>query len=96
MLNPEIESKFPVLVGGVVTERHARICRERGHAQHVVDGVVMERCPRCGDVRESETPPCVRCGTAPWGHGYCGELCERCAADDESDAEATLDEGWNV
>ena len=49
MLNHEIESAFPALTGGVVTERHARICRERGHARHDVDGVPQDRCPRCGD-----------------------------------------------
>lgn len=23
---------------------------------------------------------CVTCGVKPWGHGYCGEQCEKCAA----------------
>jgi hypothetical protein len=50
MSNAEIESRFPALVGGVVTERHARICREQGHARHTVDGVDTGTCPRCGDV----------------------------------------------
>lgn len=47
---------FPALNGGVVTERHARICRERGHATHTVDGVDRGSCPRCGDVTEVPIP----------------------------------------
>lgn len=42
---------------------------------------------------------CVRCGNAPWGHGYCGELCKRCAADDEAEDERQayvekVEQGW--
>jgi hypothetical protein len=45
---------FPALTGEVVTERHARICRERGHARHTIEirpgeRVNSDRCPRCGD-----------------------------------------------
>lgn len=40
---------FPALNGDVVTERHARTCREQGHATHTVDGV-RQACPRCGEV----------------------------------------------
>lgn len=52
MLNHELESMFPALNGGVVTERHARICREQGHASHSVDGKDTGVCPRCGDVTQ--------------------------------------------
>ena len=45
--------RFPALTGDVVTERHARICRERGHATHTVDGVDSGICPRCGDVKRA-------------------------------------------
>lgn len=41
---------YPALNGDPVTERHARICREVGHATYVVDGVKQDVCPRCGDV----------------------------------------------
>jgi hypothetical protein len=47
---------FPALNSETVTERHARICRERGHASHVVDGVVQTNCPRCGENTEAEVP----------------------------------------
>lgn len=45
---------YPALTGGVVTEAHARVCRERGHATHTVarpDGVRVWTgiCPRCGE-----------------------------------------------
>lgn len=52
--NRMVEAQFPALVGGVVTERHARVCRERGHARHTVDGTDTGLCPRCGDVVEPE------------------------------------------
>ena len=42
-------SDFPALTGDVVTERHARICREIGHATHTVEGVPSGICPRCGE-----------------------------------------------
>lgn len=45
-------SDFPALNGEVVQERHARICRENGHATHTVNGVVSLICPRCGDARK--------------------------------------------
>jgi len=41
---------FPALTGDVVTEAHARVCAERGHATHTVDGVDQGYCPRCGEV----------------------------------------------
>lgn len=44
---------FPALNNEPVTERHARICREQGHATHTVDGVDTGVCPRCGDVTEA-------------------------------------------
>lgn len=34
----------------VVTQGHADYCRDNGHATWTVDGVVLDRCPRCGDV----------------------------------------------
>lgn len=44
---------YPALTGEVVTERHARICAERGHASHTVNGRDSGTCPRCGTVTES-------------------------------------------
>ncbi|MBB5833426.1 hypothetical protein [Kribbella italica] len=44
--------EMPALAGEVVTEFHARICREVGHATHTVDGIDQGVCPRCGDVTE--------------------------------------------
>lgn len=41
---------FPALNGQPVTEAHAQVCRERGHATHTVDGVDSGTCPRCGEV----------------------------------------------
>lgn len=32
----------------VVTEGHAAACDEFGHADWIVDGVTLDRCPRCG------------------------------------------------
>ena len=45
---------FPALNGQPVTERHARMCAERGHASHTVNGQPTGTCPRCGDVTETE------------------------------------------
>lgn len=44
---------FPAAEGRTVTEGHAAICRERGHAVHRVDGVATGVCPRCGEVTEA-------------------------------------------
>lgn len=34
-----------------------------------------------GDTRMDEPfEMCVTCGVEPWGHGYCGEQCAKCAA----------------
>lgn len=61
MMNAEIGSeqfdqftaeRFPALVGGVVTEKHACLCREQGHARHEIDGKDTGLCPRCGDVTD--------------------------------------------
>lgn len=41
---------FPAVTGRTVTERHARICRENGHATHTVNGADSGLCPRCGEV----------------------------------------------
>lgn len=40
--------EYPALNGEVVTEAHARICRERGHATYTQDGIESDFCPRCG------------------------------------------------
>lgn len=44
--------EMPALNGEVVTEFHSRVCRERGHATHTVNGAVQPKCPRCGEHRE--------------------------------------------
>src|SRR5688572_25961685 len=45
-----ILSEFPAADGTrPVTERDARICRERGHAVHTSDGIPTGFCARCGD-----------------------------------------------
>lgn len=49
-------SDFPAMFGDVVTERHARLCREEGHKTWERDGVDVGSCPRCGEV----TAPVVR------------------------------------
>lgn len=41
---------FPILTGDVVTEAHAQICADRGHATWTVDGEDKGICPRCGDL----------------------------------------------
>lgn len=46
---------YPALTGDPVTEGHARMCREQGHATHTIDGVVQPRCPRCGDLATTTT-----------------------------------------
>lgn len=43
---------FPAIFGWTVTEKHAKECAEKGHAMHIVDGEVMDICPRCGDLTE--------------------------------------------
>lgn len=45
---------FPALAGRVVTDAHARICAEYGHATHTVDGRDTGSCPRCGEVSVRE------------------------------------------
>jgi hypothetical protein len=49
-MNRKLE--MPALNGQTVTEFHARICREQGHATHTVDGRTSGTCPRCGEVTE--------------------------------------------
>lgn len=41
---------FPAVESRPVTEAHARLCREIGHATYTRDGVDMGSCPRCGHV----------------------------------------------
>lgn len=48
-------SDFPAADGQPVTERHARVCRERGHATHIKNGQGTGVCPRCGEVTTSES-----------------------------------------
>lgn len=45
---------YPAADGRTVTEGHARLCRERGHAAFVRDGVDQGTCPRCGEVTEAQ------------------------------------------
>lgn len=45
------------LNGTPVTEAHAKVCRERGHATHTVDGVDQGFCPRCGDLTTRKPAP---------------------------------------
>jgi hypothetical protein len=87
MNDAEIESRFPALVHGVVTERHANICRTQGHARHSVDGVDTGSCPRCGDVTEP-AKLCRKCHgsgvkeSSAGGHGHTEE-CRHCAGTGE-------------
>lgn len=50
---------FPALNHEPVTERHSRICREKGHATHKVDGKDTGICPRCGEVILVHTRRCI-------------------------------------
>lgn len=50
---PNAPQDFPAVEGNVVTERHARICRESGHVAYVVDGVDQGSCARCGEVADA-------------------------------------------
>lgn len=40
---------YPAINGEVITEGHARCCREHGHATLKEDGVLSAMCPRCGE-----------------------------------------------
>jgi hypothetical protein len=51
MTNP---MDFPALTGDYVTEAHAQICRERGHATYKINEVPQTCCPRCGDALTSD------------------------------------------
>lgn len=48
--------EMPALNCEVVTQAHANICAERGHATHKVNGEIQPHCPRCGEDTETETP----------------------------------------
>lgn len=39
----------------VVTQGHADYCRNHGHANWTVDGVVLPTCPRCGEPNVAPT-----------------------------------------
>jgi hypothetical protein len=41
---------FPAVNGHPVTQRAVNICKARGHALHLVNGVDTGICPRCGEV----------------------------------------------
>lgn len=43
--------------GRPVTEAHARVCAERGHATWTRDGQASGVCPRCGDERAALATP---------------------------------------
>lgn len=47
-MNKALET--PALDGLPVTEGHAKVCRDRGHMTHTVDGAEQGWCPRCGEV----------------------------------------------
>lgn len=51
---------YPALNGRPVTDAHARICAERGHATYKRDGVDTGSCPRCGDVTIVTIPDWTR------------------------------------
>jgi hypothetical protein len=56
---------FPALDGRPVTEAHARVCREQGHAAHTVNGRPTGVCPRCGHVAELASLVTVRRSSHP-------------------------------
>jgi len=72
-----------------VTERHARWCREHGHATHTVNGVVQGECPRCGTVStHTHTADlfnwqCRHCYRINWVCGTCDapDTCKGCGRD---------------
>lgn len=43
---------YPAAEGRPVTDAHARMCAERGHATWTRDGRDSGTCPRCGEVDE--------------------------------------------
>lgn len=55
---PVVEFSFPAANGEVVTEKHAKICADKGHAKHTVDGTDSGVCPRCGEstVKAPQSP----------------------------------------
>lgn len=40
---------FPAAKGGIVTEGHAQVCRNEGHATYTINGEPAGYCPRCGE-----------------------------------------------
>lgn len=54
---PASQPDYPAANGQPVTERHARLCREQGHAPHLVDGRDTGVCARCGEVTEPAAQP---------------------------------------
>lgn len=59
-MNNHFANTFPSLEGNVVTEGHARYCRDNGHARNAIIGKngeiveISERCPRCGEILSAE------------------------------------------
>lgn len=51
----------------VITEGHVAACCQFGHADWTVDGVVLPRCPRCGEVKTPTTTP-ILAGLIAAGH----------------------------
>lgn len=49
-MSARIALEMPALNLEVVTQAHANICAERGHATHTVNGEIQPHCPRCGEV----------------------------------------------
>lgn len=46
----------PAINGEVVTEGHAKYCRDNGHMTYKVDGVDQGMCPRCGEITVKPMP----------------------------------------
>jgi hypothetical protein len=49
-----LRADFPRLTGRPVTEAHARVCHDRGHAVWTINGRPQGVCPRCGEITEDD------------------------------------------
>jgi hypothetical protein len=95
---------YPALTGAVVTEAHARICAERGHATHLVNGIDSGVCPRCGEVTDLAPAPatthyCTVCGKHAVTYSTNGYSVAFQAHLDQHAHDAAIasgDEGWNA
>jgi hypothetical protein len=60
-INSHFAKEFPAIstsddwTDRVICQGHADYCEEYGHAKHTVNGIVQDRCPRCGDSRNEPT-----------------------------------------